>query len=206
MFTGVSISLVLALWFTTCVSVLGTGVPRLASLWPAAWLKWLPSTARLHQYKTQDPHEGPSLVGRTMQGFLGDGLARQAREEPERSRQGTSPGARDASHDDRYQAGVRRAPAYAVSLFPLWCKGGKHRRGVPRHQAKVEILVQRDRDQRSGRMEVTVEPKAASSLVIFGSRRPTLVRITCTGCSPSKWPLLAPFPLNIWEEARGLYK
>ena len=34
----------------------------------------------------------------------------------------------------------------------------------------------------------------------FGSRRPTLVRIICTRCSPSKWPLLAPFPLNIWEE------
>ena len=34
----------------------------------------------------------------------------------------------------------------------------------------------------------------------FGSRRPTLVRITCTRCSPSKWPLLVPFPLNIWEE------
>ena len=40
----------------------------------------------------------------------------------------------------------------------------------------------------------------------FGSRRPTLVRITCTRCSPSKWPLLAPFPLNIWEEDQGLYK
>ena len=40
----------------------------------------------------------------------------------------------------------------------------------------------------------------------FGSRRPTLVRITCTRCSPSKWPLLAPFPLNIWEEDQSLYK
>ena len=39
----------------------------------------------------------------------------------------------------------------------------------------------------------------------FGSRRPTLVGITCTSCSPSKWPLLAPFPLNIWEEDQGLY-
>ena len=57
---------------------------------------------------------------------------------------------------------TRRAPACAVSLFPLWCKGGKHRRGVPRHQAKVTILVQRDQDQQSGRMEVTVEPKTAS--------------------------------------------
>ena len=105
------------------VGVLGTGVPRLACLRPAAWLKWWPSTARLHQYKTQDPGEGPSLAGRMTQGFLRDGLARKAREEAERSRQGTSRGAHDASHDDRDQAGARRAPASAVSLFPLWCKG-----------------------------------------------------------------------------------
>ena len=58
---------------------------------------------------------------------------------------------------------ARRAPACAVSLFPLWCKGGKHSRGVPRHQAKVAISVQRDQDQEDYEMEVTVEPKTASS-------------------------------------------
>ena len=56
---------------------------------------------------------------------------------------------------------TRRAPACAVSSFPLWCKGGKRRRGIPRHQAKVTILVQQDQDQQSGRTEVTVEPKTA---------------------------------------------
>ena len=60
---------------------------------------------------------------------------------------------------------TRRAPACTVSLFPLLCKGGKHMHGVPRHQAKVAISVQRDQDQQSGRTEVTVEPKAASSPV-----------------------------------------
>ena len=60
---------------------------------------------------------------------------------------------------------TRRAPACVVSLFPLWCKGGKHRRGVPRHQEKVVISVQQDQDQQSGRMEVTVEHRTASSPV-----------------------------------------
>ena len=60
---------------------------------------------------------------------------------------------------------ARRVPACVVSSFPLWCKGGKRRRGVPRHQAKVSISVQRDQDQQSGRTEVTMEPKMASSLV-----------------------------------------
>ena len=57
---------------------------------------------------------------------------------------------------------TRRALACALSLFPLWCKGGKHR---PRHQARVTIPVQRDQGQQSGRTEVTVEPKTASPLV-----------------------------------------
>ena len=60
---------------------------------------------------------------------------------------------------------TRRVPACAVSLFPISCKGGKHRRGVPKHQAKVTISVHRDQDQQSNRMEVTMEPKAASSPV-----------------------------------------
>ena len=38
-------------------------------------------TAHLHQQSIQDPCEGPSLARRTMQGFLGTGLARQAHEE-----------------------------------------------------------------------------------------------------------------------------
>ena len=35
-------------------------------------------------------------------------------------------------------------------------------RGVPRHQAKVSISVQRDQDQQDGRTEVTMVPKTAS--------------------------------------------
>ena len=58
--------------------------------------------------------------------------------------------------------GARRVPARAASFFPLWCKGGKRSRGVPRHQAKVAISVQRDQDQKDGRTEVIVEPKTAS--------------------------------------------
>ena len=55
--------------------------------------------------------------------------------------------------------GASRAPARAVSFFPLWCKGSKHRR---EHQAKASISVQQDQDQSNGRMEVSVEPKSAS--------------------------------------------
>ena len=70
------------------VGVLGMGVPRLACLRPATWLKRGPSAAHLHQLKLKDPHEGPSVAGRTTGSFLRGILIRQAREEAERSRQG----------------------------------------------------------------------------------------------------------------------
>ena len=54
---------------------------------------------------------------------------------------------------------ARRAPACAVSLFPLWFKGSKRIQG---YQAKATILVQRDQDQENGRMEIIVEPNPAS--------------------------------------------
>ena len=56
--------------------------------------------------------------------------------------------------------GTRRAPARAVSFFPLWRKGSKRRR---EHQAKAPVSVQRDQDQSNAREEVIVEPKPASS-------------------------------------------
>ena len=62
----------------------------------------------------------------------------------------------------RMTQGARRAPECAASFFPLWCKGSKRSRGVPRHQAKLAISVQQDQDQEDCKMEVIVEPKTAS--------------------------------------------
>ena len=104
----------------------------------------------------QDPREGPSLAGRTTGDFLRHGLVRLAREEAERSRRGTSRGARDASHDDQGQAG---AGPRRVLVSPL-VQRGKRRQG---YQAKATISVQQDQDQQDGRTEVIVEPKPTSS-------------------------------------------
>ena len=67
--------------------------------------------------QTQDPRKGPSLAGWTTRSFLRHGLIRLAREEAERSRRGTSRGARDASHDDqRRQAGASPRSVLLSSL------------------------------------------------------------------------------------------
>ena len=78
-------------------------------------------------------------------------------------------------------------------------------RGVSRHQAKVAILVQQDQEQEDFKTEVIVEPKTASPPEPLQAKT-AFVRISCTSCPLSIWPLLAPFPLNIWGEDQGLYK
>ena len=103
------------------------------------------------------------------------------------------------SHDDQGQAGAERR-------FPLWCKGGKPQAWSPEESAKgyhFSAMRPRPAERQDGGHHGSQDCVIASA---FGSRRPTLVRITCTRYSPSKWPLLAPFPLNIWEEDQGLYK
>ena len=66
--------------------------------------------------QAQDARKGPSLVGRTTGGFLRSRLIRQAREEPV---------------TQAMMIEIRRAPACAVSLFPLRCKGSKRRPRQP---------------------------------------------------------------------------
>ena len=106
------------------------------------------------------------------------------------------------SHDDRDQAGANARSVLVSSLVLR----GKRGRGVPRHQAKVAISVQRDQDQKDGKMEVTMEPKTASRQSLLQAKT-AFVRIACTSCPLSNClPLLAPFLLNIWEEDQGLYK
>ena len=116
------------------VSVLGMGVPRLACLRPAAWLKQWPSMARLHQPKLKTLVRGQASRGgqrRASSGVASPGrLARRRRDQG----RGTSRGAHDASHDDRDHAGTRRAPG--------GCQAGASLRSV-----LVSSLVQREQAQ-----------------------------------------------------------
>ena len=141
------------------VGVLGTGVPRLACLRPAAWLKRGPSMARLPQHRPETFARGQASRGGrrgASSGTASSGWLVRRRRDP-----GGVPHGVPVTQAMTTE-GARRVPARAVSSFPLWCKGGKRSRGVPRHQAKVAISVQQDQDHEDCKMEVTVEPKTAS--------------------------------------------
>ena len=145
--------------------------------------------------QTQDPREGSSLAWRTTQSFLRHGLIRLARKEAERSRRGTSRGARDASHDDQgCQAG---ASPCSVPLSSL----------VQREQAQARASSKGTRfgatrprpAQRRGGSHCGAQ--AIVTTRAFGRRGPTLVRISVPDVPHQNSQLLVPFPLNIWEEA-----
>ena len=148
--------------------------------------------------QAQDPREGPSLAGRTIGSFLRCGLVRLAREEAERSRRGTSRDAHDASHDDQgRQAGASPRSVLLSSL-------------VQREQAQARasskgIRFGATRPRPSQRQEGGhCGAQASVTTRAFGRRGPTLVRISVLDVPLQNGQLLAPFPLNIWEEAQGL--
>ena len=67
--------------------------------------------------------------------------------------------------------------------------------------------MQRDQDQEDGKTEVTVEPKTASPPEPFTGEDRFLSGLLVLAVPLRIYaPLLAPFPLNIWEEDQGLYK
>ena len=73
--------------------------------------------------------------------------------------QATSRRSADVSHDDQGQAGSRWVQSAG---FLFGAREASHRRGVPRNQPKVSILVQQDHDRQDGRVKVIAEPTAAS--------------------------------------------
>ena len=118
---------------------------------------------------------------------------------------GTSRGSCDASHDDCSQAGARWATACSVLVSSLVLKGQAQARSPEASGKGLHIGATRPRP--AGRQDGGHRgAQDGVSTSAFGSQRPPLVRIACTSCPLSKWPLLAPFLLNIWEEHQGLYK
>ena len=148
--------------------------------------------------QAQHPREGPSLTGQMTQGFLRHGLVRLARKEAERSRRGTSRGAHDASHDDQgRQAGAGpRNVLLSSSVQREQAQARASSKGIHFGATRPRPVERQDGGHHGAQAGVTTRA--------FGRRGPTLVRISVLDVPLQNGQLLAPFPLNIWEEAQGL--
>ena len=183
----------------TTVGVLGMGVPRLACLRPVSWLKWGPSAAHLHQPKLKTLARGQASRGGRQEASSGAASSGRLTRRRRDQCKGTSRGSHDASHDDQGQAG---AGLRRVLVSPLVQRGQAQAKasGKGYHSSATRP---RPAERQDGGHHGAQDSIIASA---FASRRPPLVRIACTSCPLSKWSLLAPFPLNIWEEDQDLYK
>ena len=176
----------------------GNGGPQTCLLAACGVAQAVAQYGRSSSTQVQDPREGPSLAGRMTRSFLGHGLIRLAREEAESSRRGTSRGAHDASHDDQgRQSGASPRSVLLSSLV-------QREQPQARESCKgIHFGATRPRPaQREGGSHCGAQ--AGVTTRACDRRRPTLVRISVPAVPLQNGQLLAPFPLNIWEEAQGL--
>src|SRR3954469_16399419 len=156
-----------------------------------------PSTAHLHQHKTQDPREGPSLTGRTTQSFLKHGLIRLAHEEAERSRRGTSRGAHDISHDDQ----GRQAGASLHSVLPFLF-GAKGASADDRIKQRHPYRCNETKTNSATRKKSLWSPSRRHHQSLWQART-NFSQEKCTRCSPSKWPIVGALPTQYLGRGPG---
>ena len=102
----------------TClrVGVLGTGVPRLACLRPAAWLHQRSRTTHLHQQTFKTLTRGQASRGGRHKTSLGTASPSRLARSGEIKARDTSRGSCDVSHDDWSQAGASTHSVLVSSL------------------------------------------------------------------------------------------
>ena len=158
---------------------------------------------------TQDPREGPSLTrgqasrgGRckTSSGAASPGcLARSGQIKAGQ----TSRGSRDVSYDDPDQVGARRAPTCDVSSLVLRRQAQAQSTEASSKGFHISATRPRLKGRQDGGHHGAQDDVTTRALL---QAKTAFVRISCTSCPLLNWPLLAPFPLNIWGEDQGLYK
>ena len=180
------------------VGVLGTGVP----LRPMAWLHSRPSTARLHQQTPKTLTMGQASRGgrrKTSSGAASPGrLARGGEIKARR----TSQGSNDVSHDDQDQTGARRAPRAQRPCFLFGAKeasAGAEYRGI---RQRFPYRCNETKTSRPAGQRSPWSPRRRHHQRLPQTKT-TFVRITCTSCLPSNWPLWDPFPLIFGKRTKA---
>ena len=166
------------------------------------WLCWQACTTHLHQQGIKTLVRGQASRGerhKTSSGVASPGWL--VRGEEFKVGQ-TLRGSRDVSHGDRDQAG---ASACSDLISSLVLRG--QAQAWSNEASSKGFHIGATRPRREGRQDGGHHgAQDGVTTRTFGRQGPPFVRIACTSCPLSNWPLLAPFPLNIWGEDQGLYK
>ena len=158
-----------------------------------------PSTAHLHQHKLKTLARGQASRGGrhgASSGTASPGwLARRWRD------QGGVPHEVPVTQAMTTK-GARRAPAAQCPPFLFGAKGASAGESI---KQRHPFRCNETKTSRTARRRSPWSPRRRHHQSLLQAKT-AFVRISCTSCPLSNWPLLAPFPLNIWEEDQGLYK
>ena len=163
------------------VGVLGMGVPRLACLLPAAWLKGGPSTAHLHQQRPKTLARGQASRGErhgASSGMASPGwLARR------RTDQGGVPHEVPVTQAMTTQ-GARRAPAAQCPPFLFGAKGASAAAEYRGIRQRLPFRCNKTKTRRTARWRSSWGPRRRHHQS-FVQAKTTFVRIADTSCPPS---------------------
>ena len=163
------------------VGVLGTGVPRLACLRPAAWLKGGPSTAHLHQHKPKTLARGQASRGGrhgASSGTASPGwLARRRRD------QGGVP--HEVPMMQAMKIKARRAPGVRRPAlgpcFPFGAKGASAAAEYRGIRQRLPFRCNKTKTRRTTRRRSSWSPRRRHHQS-FVQAKTTFVRIAGTSC------------------------
>ena len=113
----------------------------------------------------------------------------------------TSRGSHDVSHDDQGQEG-------ASAQCPCFLYGAQEAGAGAEYQGvkqRFPYQCNKTKTSRTAGRRSPWSPRRRHHQSLLQVKT-AFVRISYTGCPLSNWPLLAPFPLNIWGEDQVLYK
>ena len=186
--------------------VLGMGVPRLACLRPAAWLKWGPSTTQLHQLARVRALWGGRQEASPGAASLG-GLTRRRRDQGRVPRE--VPVTQAMTIETRRVPGGRR-PAQRP-CFPFGAKGASTGQGI---RQRLPFRCNKTKTSRTAGWRSSWSPGRRHRQSLWQART-NFSQDKCTRCAPLKWPIVGahlaeyfgrgtgPLPINRTSHPQG---
>ena len=177
------------------------GVPGLACLRPAAWLREWPSTAHLHQHILKTLARGQASRGGRQEASSGAAssgwLARRRRD------QGGVP--HEVPMTQAMTTEARRAPSGRRPMqspcFPFGAKGSSAGKSIKQRQP---FRCNKTKTSRTAGWRSSWRPSQRHRQGLWQARN-NFSQDQCTRYSPSKQPIVGALLLNIWGEAQGLH-
>ena len=175
------------------------GVPRLACLQPAAWLKRGPRAAHLHQLKLKTLARGQASRGGRQEASSGAAsLGRLARRRRDQGRAPREEPVTQAMTIETRQALGRRRPAQCP-CFPFGAKGESTGEGI---RQRLSFQCNKTKTSRATGWRSSWSPGRHHRQSLWKSKT-NFSQDKCTRCSPSKWPIVGALPAHYLGRGPG---